>query len=69
MHEITDNYAATAQRSHYVYFPEVLIAEALQRIDEILLDVDVQRVLELSQPRHSLANVNQGAAYPTEIYL
>lgn len=52
-----------------MYFSEVLIAEALQRIDEILLDIDVQRVLELGQPRHGLANVDQGAAYHTETLL
>lgn len=57
------------KKRHYVYFSEVLIGEALQRIDEILLDVDVQRVLELCQPRHGLAHVDQGAAYHTETHL
>lgn len=57
------------ESSHYVYLSEVLIAEALQRINEILLDVNVQRVLELCQPRHGLANIDQGAAYHTETHL
>lgn len=52
-----------------MYFSEVLVTEPLQWIDEVLLDVEVQGVLELCQPRHGLANINQGAACSTETHV
>lgn len=41
---------------------EVLVTEALQRVDEVLFDIDIEGVFDLRQSLHGLPNVHQRSA-------
>lgn len=50
----------------YLDVLEILVYDGLERVDEVLLHVDIQGILYFSQPFHSLPHVNKSTTYSAQ---
>lgn len=47
----------------YLDVPEILVNDGLERVDEVLLHVNIQGILYFSQPLHRLPHLNKSTTY------